>query len=75
MDVKKREILLIGFGHKQTVTYTNHRGETRERTITPWNLYYGTTEHHPEPQWMLQVYDWEKDATRDYALSGIKVGG
>lgn len=50
------------------VTYTNYKGETGRRTITPLQLLYGTTQWHHVPQWLLEVYDHEKEAIRTYAL-------
>lgn len=55
------------------VVYTNHRGERRERDIDPVTLYWGSTEFHPDPQWMLEVYDHGKKTRRDYALKDIEV--
>lgn len=53
------------------VVYTNYRGETRKRTIFPDRVYYGTTEWHPEPQWLLRALDLEKNEMRDFALKDI----
>lgn len=49
-------------------TYTNYRGETSVRRITPLGLRFGSTEWHPEPQWLMTAYDHDKDANRDFAL-------
>lgn len=51
-----------------TLTYTNWRGETSERTISPRRMWFGSTEWHPEPQWLLSAIDTEKGALRDFAL-------
>ncbi len=53
------------------VLYTNHRGEQAWRTIRPIRLWFGSTAYHPEPQWLLECFDLKKQATRDYAMSGI----
>ncbi len=53
------------------ITYTNHRGETAERHILPKEIWYGSTQWHPEEQWLLKAHDQEKDAERDFALKGI----
>lgn len=53
------------------VDYTNWRGERRERVIEPRRVWFGATEHHPEPQWFLAALDVEKDQTRDFALRDI----
>ncbi|WP_202032423.1 hypothetical protein [Agrobacterium vitis] len=51
-----------------TLTYTNYRGETSERTILPKNIWFGSTEWHPEPQWLLTAFDLGKQTVRDFAL-------
>lgn len=50
------------------ITYTNWRGETSQRTIIPRGIWFGSTEWHPEPQWLLRAFDVEKQAQRDFAL-------
>ncbi|TWD58148.1 hypothetical protein FB480_101903 [Agrobacterium vitis] len=51
-----------------TLTYTNYRGETSQRTIKPKRVWFGSTEWHPEPQWLLTAFDVDKGADRDFAL-------
>jgi hypothetical protein len=51
-----------------TLTYTNYRGETAVRSIVPRSVRYGSTEWHPEPQWLLLAHDTEKNADREFAL-------
>jgi len=51
-----------------TVMYTNWRGESRNRTIVPKSLRFGSTEWHPDPQWLLRALDVEKNAYREFAL-------
>lgn len=55
-----------------TVVYTNHRGETAVRRIRPFNLYFGSTVWHPRPQWLMDAFDEEKNATRTFALEDMK---
>jgi len=50
------------------VIYTNWRGETSMRSVTPMGIHFGSTEWHPEPQWLLKVFDHDKQADRDYVL-------
>jgi predicted DNA-binding transcriptional regulator YafY len=54
------------------VLYTNHRGEKGWRRINPLRLFYGASEHHPAPQWLLECYDFDRAAGRTYAMSGIE---
>lgn len=51
-----------------TLTYTNWKGETAQRTIIPRRVWWGSTEWHPEPQWLLTAFDVGKEAERDFAL-------
>ena len=53
------------------ILYTNHRGETRPRLIRPMRLLFTSNEWHPEPQWMLQAWDLEKDIERTFAMLKI----
>ena len=55
-------------GEPVTLTYTNWRGETAQRTITPKRIWWGATDWHPEPQWLLTAFDAEKQADRDFAI-------
>ena len=55
-------------GQPVRLNYTNWRGETAERTILPLRIWYGATDWHPEPQWLLTAMDVEKGAERDFAL-------
>jgi hypothetical protein len=50
------------------ITYTNWRGETSVRRIIPKSVRYGSTEWHPEPQWLLLAWDDDKKADREFAL-------
>lgn len=54
-----------------TITYTNWRGETSEREIIPIRPWFGATEWHPEPQWLLKAIDVAKGAERDFAMKDI----
>lgn len=54
------------------VIYTNWRGETAERLIIPVAIEWGSTEWHPQEQWLLKVWDIERQAYRQYALKDIK---
>lgn len=53
------------------IFYKNWKGEEAWRTIEPINLWFGSTEWHPEKQWLLKAVDVEKNAERDFALCSI----
>lgn len=52
-------------------TYTNWKGETSLRTVVPTFIWYGSTEFHPEPQWLLKAWDVDKKVERDFAMADI----
>lgn len=51
--------------------YVNYRGEVSKRYVEPLRMYYGNTEFHPENQWLLEAFDLEKKAVRDFAVKDI----
>lgn len=53
------------------IGYTNYRGEYSRRKIVPARVWFGSTEWHPEEQWLLEAYDVEKGAVRDFALRDV----
>ncbi len=54
------------------VQYKNYRGEVGIRSIIPMEIYWGQTEYHPHDQWLLKVWDVEKNAERIYAFKDIE---
>lgn len=58
-------------GGASVVAYRNYRGEVAVRSFYPRRLWFGSTEYHPEEQWLLDVWDLDKDAERTYALAGF----
>jgi predicted DNA-binding transcriptional regulator YafY len=59
-------------GRRVKFVYTNWRGETSERQVEMYAVFWGATEWHPEPQWMLQAFDLEKREHRLFAMRDIK---
>ena len=59
---KPEEGQSIGFG------YTNWRGEDGLRRAIPIGLRWGSTEWHPQDGWLLEAWDEDKDAVRQFAL-------
>lgn len=58
------------------IRYVNHRGEEAVRRIVPLKLWYGSEKPwHPEPQWLLDAYDLDKDASRTFAMEGVSEWG
>jgi len=47
------------------------KGERGVRRVKPIKLWWGSTQWHPEPQWLLKAMDLDKDAERDFAVKEI----
>lgn len=54
------------------VQYTNWKGVTSKRVFAGYDIWYGTTEWHPEPQWFIKGFDLKKKEWRDFALKDMK---
>ena len=54
------------------IVYTNYRHETAVRTIIPEKIWYGSTQWHPEQQWLLDAFDVDKGERRSFAVADIK---
>ncbi len=65
-----RLALTVAFEPGQTISfgYTNWQGKTSIRTARVIRLTYGSTEWHPELQWLLEAVDTEKNVVRLFAL-------
>lgn len=50
------------------LVYRNWRGEVRPRKICPLGVYFGSTQWHHEPQWLLNAVDLEDSTTKQFAL-------
>lgn len=59
---------------KVEIDYVNYKGERGIRTITPAQLAFGSTQYHPELQWMLSAVDAEK-GYRSFAMRDIRRWG
>ena len=72
-----RTALTVAFERGQTISfgYTNWRGKTSIRTARVIRLTYSRTEWHPEPQWLLEAVDTEKDVIRLFALRDMAPAG
>lgn len=75
-STKKEPILPIQINKKAfqnpiKVEYTNYRGEKGIRTIIPLGYEFGSNEYHKEEQWLLKVWDCDRQAERVYAAKEI----
>ena len=53
------------------VKYKNWQGEIGIRTIIPLKVHYGHTDYHKTDQWLMDVWDVDKDSRRTYAMMDI----
>ena len=51
------------------VSYENWEGKTRERLISPHYIYFGATQWHVAPQWLLRCTDLVTNEIHDFSLS------
>jgi len=49
-------------------SYTNYKGVTSMRTVEPIAISFGSTEFHPDRQWLMKGYDLDKQDYRVFAL-------
>ncbi len=62
----------IPIGEPVAMVYTNYRGEHARRTVLPERVWFGATEWHPAPQWLLDAYDFDREALRSFALEDVE---
>lgn len=53
------------------INYTNWEGITADRRIQPLHIWFGVTEYHKTPQFLLHAIDLDKNAERDFAMNDI----
>lgn len=71
MNVPIKSLSLSVLDRSIKVKYKNWKGETSIRIIIPEQIHYGHTAYHPQDQWLLDVWDIEKDAQRTYSMMNI----
>lgn len=54
-----------------TFTYKNWRGEIGVRRVLPRQVYFGNTNYHTQPQWLMEAFDLDKLEVRIFAISEI----
>jgi predicted DNA-binding transcriptional regulator YafY len=64
---------MINFEERQELMfdYVNWRGEKGSRRVIANRIYFGSTEYHKEPQWIMAAYDFEKKADREFAMKDM----
>jgi hypothetical protein len=58
-------------GKAITFIYENHKQQIKSRRVVPLRLYWGTTEHYPEPGWLLEGFDMDIREIRTFVFTQI----
>ena len=51
--------------------YKNYKGEVSERQVVPCGLYYDKNNGWHDSAWILEAYDLDKGAVREFCLTDI----
>lgn len=43
------------------IKYKNWKGNIKDYTIRPYEIYFGCTKYHPETQWLMRAHLTEMD--------------
>lgn len=71
LNARRMKVALIGGGKYLEIDYTNHAGERSTRRISDPEFWYGSTNWHTQPQWLINAFDMDKRAERDFALCDV----
>lgn len=51
--------------------YVNWEGKPGHRVARVWRFTFGSTEYHPEVQWLMVAYDFVKHTERTFAMKDM----
>ena len=57
-----------------TFWYVNHAGVGSVRRVIPLAAWFGSTEHHAAPCWLLRAFCLDRQALRDFDLGKVAPG-
>ena len=52
-------------------TYLNHEGEESQRDVRTSRVWYGCTMYYPKRQFLLTAHDYNRGASRTFAVANI----
>lgn len=58
--------------HPLSFRYTNYRGETAVRIVSPIRIIHGATPWHPETQWLLEAVCHDRREVRAFPLTDLR---
>ena len=59
----------------QRFKYMSHRGKAEWRRVIPLRTFFGVTDYHTDPQWLLTAVCRDRRAVRVFAVENILVMG
>jgi hypothetical protein len=71
MEHKEDELYEIVHHDKIEFDYVNWKGNKGHRRAEIDEFYYGSTEYHPKPQWLLSAFDLDKKEYRIFAMKDM----
>lgn len=54
-----------------TFRYRNWRGQESNRRVIPSRVYFDSTPHHKEPQWIMEAFDLDRQVARAFSMTNI----
>lgn len=70
--IKEPPSFNIVMGAAVRFRYRNHAGKEAVRHVIPRRIFYGKTAHHPEVQWFLVAWCFERRGERHFALKDVQ---
>lgn len=61
----------INEGKAIQFNYLNWKGEYGIRRVVHMTIHYGSTEYHPEKQWLMEAYELDKQEVRIFAMKDM----
>ena len=80
MQMELRYLLSVGSPEAKEIDGSERRAFTEsleegfdvtKKYLLVLNVWFGTTEHHPDPQWLITAWDFKAQNTRDFAMVNI----
>lgn len=71
MSVPGRPYAIPVPGERLMFTYQNWRGEVSERTVLTAFIRFGVNRWHPDPQWLLRGFDFDRSDFREFAMKDM----
>jgi len=54
------------------ILYKNYKGKIGVRHVEPIDWFWGSSQYHLKPQWLLKAFDFDKQEERTFAVQDIR---